>query len=139
MSTLVAPTLIAKPARLRRTTVGRVLSALPVMFLLFDAGIKFTRLDVVAQSMNQLGYPAGAALGIGILELVCIALYVVPRTSVLGAVLFTGYLGGAIATHVRLANPLFTHILFPVYVAALLWGGLYLREERLRELLPVRR
>jgi hypothetical protein len=138
MSTLVAPTLTAKPARVNRTTVGRALSALPVLFLLFDAGIKFTPLDVVAQSMGQLGYPASAALGIGLLELACIALYVTPRTSVLGVVLLTGYLGGAIASHVRVGNPLFSHVLFPVYVAALLWAGLYLREPRLRALLPLR-
>jgi hypothetical protein len=69
---------------------------------------------------------------------VCLALYLVPRTSVLGAILLTGYLGGAIATHVRVDNPLFSHVLFPVYVAALLWGGVYLREPRLRALVPLR-
>jgi len=138
MSTLAVPTLTAKPARVSRATVGRILSAVAVLFLLFDSTIKLTQLDVVAQTMAQLGYPASSALGIGILELTCIVLYVVPRTSVLGVVLLTGYLGGAIASHVRVGNPLFSHVLFPVYVAALLWGGLYLREPRLRSLLPLR-
>lgn len=93
---------------------------------------------VVRESMTQLGYPAEMAISIGVLELVCLALYVVPRTSVLGAVLLTGYLGGAIATHVRIGNPLFSHVLFPTYIAALLWAGLFLREQRLRVLLPLR-
>lgn len=69
----------------------------------------------------------------------CLVLYVVPHTSVLGAILFTGYLGGAIATHVRIGSPLFTHVLFPIYVAVLIWGGLYAREHRLRPLIPIRR
>jgi hypothetical protein len=93
---------------------------------------------MVRQSMAELGYPAGMAVKIGVLELACLALYVVPRTSVLGAVLLTGYLGGAIATHVRVGNPLFSHVLFPTYVAAMLWGGLFLRDERLRVFLPTR-
>jgi hypothetical protein len=77
--------------------------------------------------------------GIGLVEAACLALYVIPQTSVLGAILFTGYLGGAIATHVRIGSPLFTHVLFPIYVAALIWGGLYAREDRLRSLIPIRR
>ena len=85
------------------------------------------------------GIRQSAVFVIGIIELVCLALYVIPQTSVLGAILFTGYLGGAIATHVRIGSPLFTHILFPIYVAVLIWGGLYAREPRLRALLPVRR
>ena len=90
------------------------------------------------ESFQQLGYPMHLAPIIGIIELVCLAVYVIPRTSVLGAILFTGYLGGAIATHVRVGNPLFTHVLFPIYVAALLWGGLFLRDDRLRALIPLR-
>jgi hypothetical protein len=70
---------------------------------------------------------------------VCLALFAIPQTSVLGAILFTGYLGGAIATHVRIGSPLFTHVLFPIYVAVLIWGGLYAREDRLRSLIPIRR
>jgi hypothetical protein len=86
----------------------------------------------------ELGYPEGAVLVIGVLEALCVALYVAPPTAILGAVLLTGYLGGAIATHLRLENPLFSHILFPVYVALFVWGGLFLREARLRALLPLR-
>jgi DoxX-like family len=121
------------------TTVGRIVTALPVLFLAFDIAIKFTHADVVAQSMNQLGYTPGSAPIIGIIELACVAIYLVPSTAVLGAVLLTGYLGGAIASHVRVGNPLFSHELFPTYIAALLWGGLYLREARLRALLPFRK
>ena len=117
---------------------GVTLSVLAVLFLIFDGVIKLLDLEMVRQSMAELGYPVGIAVGIGVLELACLALYVVPRTSVLGAVLLTGYLGGAIATHVRIANPLFSHVLFPTYVAALLWGGLFLRDHRLRALLPIR-
>ncbi len=119
--------------------IGRAITALPVAFLVFDTGIKFSHVDAVAQSLNQLGLPVHLAPAIGILELVCLVIYLIPSTAVLGAVLLTGYLGGAISLHVRVANPLFSHILFPTYIAALLWGGLYLREPRLRALLPIRR
>jgi hypothetical protein len=118
--------------------VGVALTAVPVLFLVFDGVLKLSGLPIVSQSMTELGYPVDAALGIGLLEMACLALYLVPRTSVFGAVLLTGYLGGAIATHVRLGNPLLSHVLFPTYVAALLWGGLLLREHRLRALLPLR-
>ncbi len=87
----------------------------------------------------QLGYREGVVRWRGIVELVCLAAYVVPRTAVLGAILLTGYFGGAVATHVRMGNPLFTHVLFPIYVAVLVWGGLYLREDRLWALVPLRR
>lgn len=118
--------------------IGRVLSGFAVLFLTFDAAIKLLRLPMAMDGTTELGYPAGVVLPLGVLQVVCLALYVIPRTSVLGAVLWTGYLGGAIATHVRLGNPLFTHVLFPVYVALLLWGGLWLRDRRLRALLPQR-
>lgn len=85
----------------------------------------------------RLGYPASTVVPIGILLLACVALYAVPRTSILGAVLLTGYLGGAVASNVRIANPLFGYTLFPVYVGVLLWLGLYLRNERLREFIPL--
>jgi DoxX-like family len=117
---------------------GRILSAIPVLFLIFDTVIKFLNIAPVTDSFTQLGYPLGLARVIAVLELVCLIAYLVPRTAVLGAVLLTGYLGGAIATHVRAESPLFTHVLFPVYVALLLWAGLYLREHRLRGLLPLR-
>ena len=117
---------------------GVALTLIPVLFLIFDSAIKFTGLPVVSESMAQLGYQPGAAVTIGVIELACLALYLIPRTSVLGIVLLTGYLGGAIATHVRVGNPLFSHVLFPTYIAAMLWGGLFLREHRLRQLLPLR-
>jgi len=118
--------------------VGRILSALALLFLLFDSGIKFTNVPAVRDSMTQLGYPVQLAPAIGILEICCIVLYLIPQTSVLGAILMTGYLGGAIASHVRVGNPLFSHILFPTYIGALIWAGLYLREARLRSLVPFR-
>ncbi len=128
----------AAPISTAGIRTGWIMTALPVLFLLFDAVIKLMRIEPVVQSFSELGYPPGLAVGIGLLELVCLALYVIPRTSVLGAILLTGYLGGAIATHVRIESPLFSHTLFPVYVALLLWAGLYLRETRLRSLLPLR-
>jgi hypothetical protein len=118
--------------------VGRILSGLAVLFLLFDATLKVLLLPVAVQGTRELGYPETVILGLGIVQLVCLVLYLVPRTSVLGAVLWTGYLGGAVATHVRIGHPLFSHVLFPVYVAALLWAGLWLRDERLRAVFPIR-
>ncbi|HEV7673439.1 MAG TPA: DoxX family protein [Candidatus Angelobacter sp.] len=119
---------------------GRILSGLVVLFLLVDAGFKLIKpLPAPAvQAFGQLGYPVGLAAGIGILLLACVALYAVPRTSVLGAILLTGYLGGAVASHVRVGDPWFSHALFPVYVGLLVWGGLYLRDERVRALIPLR-
>lgn len=119
--------------------IGRLLSAMAILFLLFDGVIKVMKLPPAIEGTVKLGYPESVVAGIGIIELVCLALYVIPQTSLLGAVLLTGYLGGAIATHVRVGSPLFSHTLFPIYVAVLIWGGLFLREEQLRTLLPVRR
>jgi hypothetical protein len=113
---------------------GRVIGALPVLFLLFDGVIKLLNIEPVTESFTRLGYSPSVAAGIGILELACVAIYLIPRTAALGGVLLTGFLGGAIATHLRVGDPLFTHVLFPVYVAALLWGGLLLRNARLRAL-----
>jgi len=117
---------------------GRVLSGLAVLFLAFDAIGKLVAPAQVVEGTVQLGYRASVLPGLAVVELVCLGLYLVPRTAVLGAVLWTGYLGGAVATHVRMDNPLFSHVLFPVYVAALLWGGLALRDERVRALSPLR-
>jgi hypothetical protein len=100
--------------------VGRVVSAIPVLFLLFDGVMKLMRIAPVLESMTKLGYPEDLARGIGILELVCLALYVIPRTSIFGAILLTGYLGGAVATHVRIGDPLFSHVLFPTYVGLMI-------------------
>jgi hypothetical protein len=128
----------AAPVSKGRLWTGRILSGLAVAFLLFDSVIKFTNVQPVVDSFTQLGYPVHLAVVIGSIELVCLIVYTTPRTAVLGAVLLTGYLGGAIATHTRVENPLFTHVLFPIYIAALIWGGLFLREPRLRALLPLR-
>ena len=111
---------------------GRVLSTLAVLFLLWDGVIKLMVLAPVAEAFARLGYSVSLAFAIGLLELACLALYVVPRTSLLGAVLLTGFLGGAVATHVRVDDPLLTHTFFPVYVGAMVWGGLLLRDERVR-------
>jgi hypothetical protein len=118
---------------------GQAASGLVVLFLLFDAVIKVLRLPLAVEATVELGYPAHAVFVIGVVELLCLALYAVPRTAVLGAVLLTGHLGGAVATHLRIDNPLFGYTLFPLYVAALLWGGLYLRNERLRAVVPFTR
>lgn len=117
-----------------REQTGRVLSALAVAFLLFDSVIKILTITPVLDSFDRLGYPAGVATGIGVLELVCVVLYVMRPVAVPGAVLLTGFLGGAVASHVRVADPLFSHVLFPTYVGALLWAGLILRDERLQTL-----
>ncbi|ATU92879.1 DoxX family protein [Phyllobacterium zundukense] len=125
----------------RAVWAGRVLSGLVILFLIFDGGIKLVPLDVVTETTAQLGYPGSAnfARFLGILTLVCTLLYAYPRTAVLGAILLTGYLGGAIATHVRIANPLFSHTLFGVYLGLMIWGGLYLRDPRIRALIPFSR
>jgi hypothetical protein len=128
------------PSRSQLLT-GRILSTLTVLFLIMDIVFKFIRPipPQVMQSMTQLGFQPGLLTAIGILLLICTVLYVIPATSVLGAVLLTGYLGGAVSVHVRVGNPLFGYILFPVYVGALMWAGLCLRESRLLALLPLRK
>jgi hypothetical protein len=130
----------AAPSKSRLLT-GRILTTLTVLFLIMDIVFKFIRPipPQVLQSMNQLGIQTGLLTTIGILLLACTVLYVIPATSVLGAVLLTGYLGGAISVHVRVGNPLFGYVLFPVYVGALMWAGLYLREPRLLAMLPLRK
>ncbi len=122
----------------KSVVAGYILTGLVVLFLSFDGVIKVLRLAPAVQGTTQLGYPAGMVLWIGLIELVCVVLYLLPQTSVLGALLLTGYLGGAIATHVRIGSPLLSHTLFPIYVALLVWGGLYLRDARLREVVPIR-
>ena len=127
------------PSR-RALWTGRILGGLFVAFMLMDATMKVLAQPVAVEGTATLGYPTSVVVPLGIVQLACLALYVVPRTALLGALLWTGYLGGAVATHVRMENPLFSHVLFPLYVAALLWGSLYLRDLRLRALLskPVR-
>jgi hypothetical protein len=131
----------ATPASKGALWTGRVLSAIVVLFMIFDGVIKLPPLAIVTDTMTQLGWPADANIArlLGIIGLISTALYAVPRTSVLGAILLTGYMGGAISTHVRIGNPLFSHTLFGVYLGVMLWGGLYLRDPRVRALIPFAR
>lgn len=117
---------------------GRILSGIFILFMIFDGSIKLVPLDIVIQTSAEIGLPTTVAFarGLGILGLVCTALYAWPRTSILGAILLTGYLGGAILTQLRIGNPLFTHLFFGVYLGLIMWGGLYLRDRRLRALIP---
>jgi hypothetical protein len=119
---------------------GRIMSTLVILFLAFDIVIKFVKPvpPPVMEALAHVGWSVNLVPVLGILLLVSTALYIIPITSVLGAILLTGYLGGAIATHLRVADPLFSHVLFPTYLGVLLWGGLYLRDDRLRALIPLR-
>jgi hypothetical protein len=123
----------------KRVWTGRIMSGLATLFLLMDAVMKVIRVRVAVEGTVQAGYPDSTVVGIGLSLLVSTLLYAIPQTSVLGAILVTGYLGGAVATNVRMSAPLFSYILTPVYVGVLVWGGLYLRDERVRALIPVRR
>jgi len=118
-----------------RLWAGRIVGGLVVLFLLFDTMMKLLRLPQAMEGTVQLGYPENSVLVIGIIQLACLVLYLIPRTSILGAILLTGYLGGAVATHVRIESPLFTHRLFPIDVGLFIWGALVLRNDRLRTLL----
>jgi hypothetical protein len=118
---------------------GWVMSGLVIAFLVMDSVMKLLPIDMAVEITGQLGYPSSVPLvrGLGILTLACTILYAVPRTSVLGAILLTGYMGGAMATHLRVGSPLFSHLLFGFYLGVLAWGGLWLRDARLRALIPV--
>ena len=128
----------AQPISKAALWTGRVLSTLIVLFMLFDGGIKIAPMAVVTETMVALGWPAdpGVARLLGAIGLISVALYAYPRTAILGAILLTGYFGGAIASHVRIGNPLFSHTLFGVYLGVIMWGGLYVRDRRVRALLP---
>jgi len=119
---------------------GRIMTGLVVTFLTFDAILKFVTPAPapVVEAFAHVGWPLNLAPVLGMILLVSTVLYVIPKTSILGAILLTGYLGGAVATHLRAGDPLFSHVLFPTYLGVLLWGGLYLREDRLRALIPLR-
>jgi hypothetical protein len=117
-----------------RIWTGRVLTGLAILFLLFDAAIKLAPIPPVVDAMARLGYPISLAPAIGVIALAGVALYANPKTSILGAIFLTAFLGGATASQVRIGEPLFTHVLFPSYVAALVWGGLWLRDARVRAL-----
>ena len=113
-----------------RLWTARVMTTIAALFLLLDSGMKLLQSPEAVAGTVALGYPAGVLLWLGIVQLVCVILYLIPRTSIVGAIMLTGYLGGAIATHVRVESPMFTHTLFPIYLAALLWGAIILRETR---------
>ncbi len=117
---------------------GRIISLLVILFMLFDGVIHIMKIPAVTQSFVQLGYSLNVITPLAVIELLCVLLYVIPRTSILGAILLTGYLGGAVDSNVRAGNPLFSFILFPVYIGVLMWGGLYLRSKRLRSLVPIK-
>jgi len=128
------------PVSKKSLWAGRVISSLAVLFLVFDVVMKFIQPAPVPvkEAFVHLGWPLSLSVSLGIVLLGCTTLYVIPKTSILGAILLTGYLGGAVATHLRVGDPPFSHILFPTYLGALLWLGLYLRERRLRRLIPLR-
>jgi hypothetical protein len=137
MSTIAETAPVAKPAR----WTGRALSGLVIVFLLFDGAIKLVPWPIVTETMDKMGYGSSETLArsLGIITIVCTVLYSVPPTSILGAILLTGYLGGAISSHVRIDSPLFTHTLFGLYLGVMVWGGLWLRDPDLRNLIPFRR
>lgn len=120
-----------------RIWTGRIIAGLVTLFLLFDAAMKFARPAAVLQAFARTGWPAELSVPLGAILLTCTILYVIPRTAVLGGLLLTGYLGGAVAANVRLENPLFSHTLFPVYFGLLIWASLLLRDPRFVEILPL--
>jgi DoxX-like family len=137
MTTITATMPVSNPAR----CVGRVLSGLVIVFLMFDGAIKLVPWPVVTDTMDKMGYGSSETLArsLGIITIVCTVLYSIPPTSILGAILLTGYLGGAMASHVRIGSPLFTHTLFGLYLGLMVWGGLWLRDRNLRALIPFQR
>jgi len=136
MSTIAETAPVSKPAR----WTGRVLSGLVVVFLLFDGAVKLVPWPIVTETMDKIGYGSSESLRtLGFITIACTVLYSIPPTSILGAILLTGYLGGAMASHVRIGSPLFTHTLFGLYLGLMVWGGLWLRDGSLRDLIPWRR
>ena len=127
------------PISKSRRWTARVLSAIAIVFLLFDSVIHLMVTAPVVESFNQLGYPVSLAFGLGIIEIACLVLYGIPQTSICGALLLTGYLGGAVAAQLRIGAPLLSTTLFPVYVGVMVWGGLYLRDDLLHKIIPFRK
>jgi hypothetical protein len=128
---------VSRPAR----WLGRVLSGLVIVFMLFDGAIKLVPWPIVTETMDRIGYGSSETLArsLGVIIAVCTVLYAIPPTSIVGAILLTGYLGGAMASHLRIGSPLFTHTLFGFYLGLMVWGGLWLRDRSLRALIPFRR
>ena len=118
---------------------GWAMSGLTVLFMLFDGISKLAMEHHVVEATTKIGYPVDTVRPLGIVLLACTVLYAIPRTAIFGAILLTGYLGGAVASKFRIDDPLFSSVLFGVYFGALAWGGLYLRDSRLRTLIPLRR
>jgi hypothetical protein len=137
MSSIAEIAPISKPAR----WLGRVLSGVVILFMLLDGAIKLVPWPVVTETMDRIGYGSSETLArtLGFVTIICTVLYAIPPTSILGAILLTGYLGGAMASHVRIGSPLFSHTLFGFYLGLMLWGGLWLRDGSLRSLMPLRR
>src|SRR4030081_3833598 len=137
MPTIAETAPVSKPA----LWMGRVLSGLVIVFMLFDGAIKLVPWPVVTETMDRIGYGSSESLAraLGVITVACTVLYAVPPTSILGAILLTGYLGGAMASHVRIGSPLFSHTLFGFYLGLMVWGGLWLRDRSLRALIPFRR
>ncbi|HUI65688.1 MAG TPA: DoxX family protein [Bacteroidota bacterium] len=117
---------------------GRILTGIVVVFMLFDSITKILKVDAVVKASAQFGYPVSLLPTIGVILLVCLVIYVIPRTSLIGALLITGYLGGAVQANLRIGTPLFSNARFPVYFAVLVWGGLFFREQRVREFFSLR-
>jgi hypothetical protein len=137
MSTIAETVPVSKPAR----WLGSVLSGLVILFLLLDGAIKLVPWPIVTETMDRMGYGSSESLArtLGAITIACTVLYAIPPTSILGAILLTGYLGGAMASHMRIGSPLFSHLLFGFYLGLMLWGGLWLRNGSLRALIPLRR
>ena len=137
MSTIAETAAVSRPM----LWLGRALSGLVIVFLLFDGAIKLVPWPVVTETMDRMGYGSSESLArtLGVITVACTVLYAIPPTSILGAILLTGYLGGAMASHVRIGSPLFTHTLFGLYLGLMVWGGLWLRDGSLRDLIPWRR
>ena len=134
------PATPAVPVSKGKLWTGRIMSGLAVLFLAFDAVLKFVSPAPapVAEAFVKVGWPLTLAPLLGVILLLSTALYAIPKTSVLGAILLTAYLGGAVSTHLRVGDPLFSHVLFPTYLGVLLWAGLFFRDDRLRALIPLR-
>ena len=137
MSAIAEQAQVSKAAR----WTGRVFSGLVIVFLLFDGAIKLVPWPVVTETMDKIGYGSSESLArtLGVVTVACTVLYAIPPTSIVGAILLTGYLGGAMASHMRIGSPLFTHTLFGFYLGLMVWGGLWLRDRKLRALVPWQR
>jgi hypothetical protein len=137
MSTIAEAAPVSRPA----LWLGRVLSGLVIVFMLFDGAIKLVPWPVVTETMDRIGYGSSETLArtLGVITMACTLLYAIPPTSIVGAILLTGYLGGAMASHLRIGSPLLSHTLFGLYLGLMVWGGLWLRDRNLRTLIPFRR